>query len=298
MNNLPYEVLLDNVIVPNLDMLFLHSYDIEGFLNLKLVNKDFYKALNEEKIYREIFKRKKYMFMADSFDDFKNKQLEKSNPRLDYKLRVLYKIAKANTWRFPLSLKTAFNGFKNIIKLPVKYNISHSVMDGFSPGNFWKNMYFKMKHPIMRGVDTWGRNFLLIKYYNLTDKKEIIEVFFNNSLYHIEEPDSDLKEYIYLTYLAEEIEYDYWEYNGNYNNTYIGDYCFQYKKNVKELTRFNYNLLKKLLNNKIVPVNTKYYDDETESIRTDDCENYVELTLDRLLYINRCINGLSTNCLT
>ena len=48
-------------------------------------------------------------------------------------------------------------------------------MDGFSPGNFWKNMYFKMKHPIMRGVDTWGRNFLLIKYYNLTDKKEIAE---------------------------------------------------------------------------------------------------------------------------
>ena len=69
MNNLPYEVLLDNVIVPNLNMLFLHNYDIEGFLNLKLVNKAFYKTLNEEKIYREIFKKKKYMFMADSFDE-------------------------------------------------------------------------------------------------------------------------------------------------------------------------------------------------------------------------------------
>jgi hypothetical protein len=296
MDNLPYEVLLNNVFVKNIYSLFVHNYDLDGFLNLKLVNKKFYKLLNEDKIYKEIFNIKKYIFFVDTFEEYKRDQLSKTNPRLDYKLRVLYKVAKVNTWYFPLRLKNAFNGYNNIIKLPVKYNISHKVLDGFSRGNYWKNMYFKMRHPIMRGVDTLGRNFLLFKYYDLTNKKEIIEIFFNNKLYYDTESTFELKEYIYAVYLSEEIEHDYWEFNGKFNNTYLGDHCFEYKKNVREVTFFNCQLIKKLLNNKTVNVNTRYYDDETESLRTDDCENYVELTLDRLEYVNRCINGLSGIC--
>ena len=49
LDRLPYDVILDNVIVKNIYKLFVHNYDINGFLNLKLVNKTFYKIINEEK---------------------------------------------------------------------------------------------------------------------------------------------------------------------------------------------------------------------------------------------------------
>ena len=43
-----------------------------------------------------------------------------------------------------------------------------------SANDFWQNKYFKMTAPIMRGVDTLGHNFLLFKYYDLTNKREHI----------------------------------------------------------------------------------------------------------------------------
>ena len=71
---------------------------------------------------------------------------------MDYKTRILYK-SKGKYLVFSTH-KSAFKGFNNIIKLPVKYNVSHRIMDGFCSKNFWKNMYFNMKHPIMQR-STW-----------------------------------------------------------------------------------------------------------------------------------------------
>ena len=296
MDRLPYEILLNNVIINNVYSLFIHNYDIVGFLKLKLVNKAFCNALREEKLYRKIFELKKYLFFVESFTEYKENELAKRNPRMDYKTRILYKVAKVNTWYFPLTLKSAFKGFNNIIKLPVKYNVSHRIMDGFCSKNFWKNMYFNMKHPIMRGVDTWGRNFLLVKYYDLTNKEEVIEVFFNNTLDNRDGDDFELKEYINLTVFPNEIEHDYWEYNGRYGKTILGDYQFDYKDNVRELNVFNFTLIKKLRTEKIVEVMTKYYCEETGQITTEfNGSNMVEITLDRLLYIQRCIAGLSSS---
>ena len=100
LDRLPYDVILDNVIVKNIYKLFIHNYDIDGFLNLKLVNKTFYKIINEEKIYREIFRQRKYLFFVESFNEYKQEFLNRVNPRLDYKTRILYKVAKVNTWYF------------------------------------------------------------------------------------------------------------------------------------------------------------------------------------------------------
>ena len=86
-----------------------------------------------------------------------------------------------------------------------------------------------MREPIMRGVDSLGRNFLLFKYYDLTNKREHIEVFFNNTLDNRDGYDFELKEYINLTVFENEIEYDYWEYNGRYNKTLLAIICLSIK---------------------------------------------------------------------
>lgn len=298
LDRLPYDVILDNVIVNNVYKLFIHNYDIDGFLNLKLVNKTFYKVINEEKIYREIFKIRKHLFFVDSFTEYKRDFLNRVNPRLDYKMRILYKVAKVNTWYFPLGLKTAFKGFNNIIKLPVKHNINHNLIDGFVSNDFWKNKYFKMKAPVMRGVDTIGRNFLLFKYYDLTNKREHIEVFFNNTLDNRDGNDFELKEYINLTVFPNEIEYDYWEYNGRWGKTLLGDYFFEYKDSVRQLNIFNFNLIKKLLTKKIMSIPTKYYCEDDKQVTTSGTiDNYVEITLDHNEYIKRCISGLKESVL-
>jgi hypothetical protein len=294
LDRLPYDVILNNVIVNNIYSLFVHNYDINGLLNLKLVNRTFYRIINEEKIYKEIFNLRKHLFFVNSFSEYKTEFLNRVNPRLDYKLRILYKVAKVNTWYFPLSLKNAFKGFNNIIKLPVKYDISHKIMDGFASNDFWKNMYFKMNDPIMRGVDTIGRNFLLFKYYDLTNKREIIEVFFNNTLNNRDSEDFELKEYINLTVFPNEIEYDYWEYNGKWGKTLLGDYFFEYKDTVRQLNIFNFNLIKKLLTKKRMSIPTKYYCLDDEQVTTSGTiDNYVEITLDHLEYVRTCISGLS-----
>ena len=298
LDRLPYDIILDNVIVKNIYKLFVHNYDINGFLNLKLVNKTFYKIINEEKIYREIFKLRKYLFFVDSFNEYKRDFQNRVNPRLDYKMRILYKVAKVNTWYFPLGLKTAFKGFNNIIKLPVMYDVSPKIMDGFVTTDFWKNRFFKMREPIMRGVDSLGRNFLLFKYYDLTNKREHIEVFFNNTLDNRDGYDFELKEYINLTVFANEIEYDYWEYNGRYNKTLLGDYMFEYKDSVKQLNVFNFNLIKKLLENEKVRVLTKYYCPIDNMVTTNDNDNNaVEITLDYLQFIRTSISGLKESVL-
>ena len=213
-------------------------------------------------------------------------------------MRILYKVAKVNTWYFPVGLKTAFNGFNNIIKLPVMYDVSSKIMDGFVTTDFWKNRFFKMRDPIMRGVDSLGRNFLLFKYYDLTNKREHIEVFFNNTLDNRDGYDFELKEYINLTVFANEIEYDYWEYNGRYNKTLLGDYMFEYKDTVKQLNVFNFNLIKKLLENEKVKVLTKYYCPIDNMVTTNDNDNNtVEITLDYLQFIRTSISGLKESVL-
>ena len=80
--------MLNNVFVKNIYSLFVHNYDLDGFLNLKLVNKKFYKVLNEEKIYKEIFNIKKYIFFVDTFEEYKRPTI-KNKSKIDYKLRVL-----------------------------------------------------------------------------------------------------------------------------------------------------------------------------------------------------------------
>jgi len=298
MDLVPYSVILNNIIVNNVYSLFIHNYDIEGFLSLKLVSKKFHKIMNEEKIYREIFRLKKYLFFVDSFAEFKELHLNRRRARMDYRLRLLYKIAKVQTWYFPLRLKSAFKGFHNIIKLPVKHDIRHYVFDGFRYRNYWSNTYFRMKEPIMRGVDTKGRNFLLVKYYNLTLKEEVIEVFFNNTLYNRDGPNFDLREYVNLNYLEDDIEYDYWEYNGNYFKTYIGDYCIESKYNVRQLNDHNFNLLGKLLRQDRVVINHKTYDTDENYITTEfNGDNRIELTLNTLTYVRESIKGLSSQIL-
>jgi len=285
--------------VKNLDILFLHNYDIKGFLSLKLVCKTFNNILNEEKIYKEIFNIKKFLFFVNSYEEYKELQLNQRKKKFNYKLKLLYKIAKVNTWYFPLVLKMVFGGFNNIIKLPVMYNISSAVLDGFSYSNYWTNNYFKMDHPIMRGVDTKGRNFLLIKYYDLTNKREIIEAFFNNTLYDRGGDNYDLRELVSITYFHDEIDYDYWEYNGAYGKTLIGDYFFQTKTKVKQLTDNNYRLIEKLLKNDIVTITSKHFDEDFLCISTlYNGNNFIDITLDRLIYVRKCINGLSSQCLS
>ncbi len=299
MDKVPYDVILDNIIVKNLDILFTHDYDIDGFLSLKLISKQFYRIINEEKVYKEIFRLKKSVFFYDSYSEFKEARLRMKPKRnfknvLDYKLRILYKVAKINTWYFPIGLKESFGGFNNIIKIPVKHGISHKLLDGFYVNNFWKNYYMKMRHPIMRGVDSKGRNFIMIKYYDLTNKKEIIEVFFNNTLHNQIAYESALSDYINITYLRQETEYDYWEYNGRFGYTYIGDYFFECKKNVRQMTNYNYRLIGKLLKNETVIINKKYYDTESGIITTqNNLDNSIKITLDRLLFVRKCIRGLS-----
>lgn len=298
MDLIPYEVILNNVIVNNVYSLFIHSYDIEGFLSLKLVSKKFHKIMNEEKIYREIFRQKKYLFFVDSFAEFKQLYLNRRRTRIDYKLRLLYKIAKVQTWYFPLKLKNAFKGFNNIIKLPVKHDIRHYVLDGFKYKNYWSNVYFRMKEPIMRGVDTKGRNFILVKYYNLTLKEEVIEVFFNNTLYNRGGDNYGLREFIDLNYLEDHIEYDYWEYNGNYLKTYIGDFGIEGKWNVRQLINKNFDVLRKLLRQDTVSINHRTYDLIENYVTTEFIgDNNIELTLNTLTYVKECIKGLSSKIL-
>jgi len=298
MDLIPYEVILNNVIVNNVYSLFIHSYDIEGFLSLKLVSKKFHKIMNEEKIYREIFRQKKYLFFVDSFAEFKQLYLNRRRARIDYKLRLLYKIAKVQTWYFPLKLKNAFKGFNNIIKLPVKHDIRHYVLDGFKYKNYWSNVYFRMKEPIMRGVDTKGRNFILVKYYNLTFKEEVIEVFFNNTLYNRGGDNYELREFIDLNYLEDHIEYDYWEYNGNYLKTYIGDFGIEGKWNVRQLINKNFDVLRKLLRQDTVSINHRTYDLIENYVTTEFIgDNNIELTLNTLTYVKECIKELSSKIL-
>jgi hypothetical protein len=298
MDLIPYDVILNNVIVNNVYSLFIHSYDIEGFLSLKLVSKTFHKIMNEDKIYREIFRQRKHLFFVDSFAEFKELHLNRRRARMDYRLRLLYKIAKVQTWYFPLKLKNAFKGFNNIIKLPVKHDIRHYVLDGFKYKNYWSNVYFRMKEPIMRGVDTKGRNFILVKYYNLTLKEEVIEVFFNNTLYNRGGEKYDLREFVDLNYLEDHIEYDYWEYNGNYLKTYIGDFGIEGKWNVRQLINKNFEVLRKLLRQDTVSINRRTYDLVENYVTTEFIgDNNIELTLNTLTYVKECIKGLSSTVL-
>jgi hypothetical protein len=210
----------------------------------------------------------------------------------------LYKIAKVQTWYFPLKLKNAFKGFNNIIKLPVKHDIRHYVLDGFKYKNYWSNVYFRMKEPIMRGVDTKGRNFILVKYYNLTFKEEVIEVFFNNTLYNRGGDNYELREFIDLNYLEDHIEYDYWEYNGNYLKTYIGDFGIESKWNVRQLINKNFDVLRKLLRQDTVSINHRTYDLIENYVTTEFIgDNNIELTLNTLTYVKECIKGLSSKIL-
>ena len=88
LDRLLYDVILDNVIVKNIYKLFVHNYDINGFLNLKLVNKHSKKLLMKKKFKKYL--NKKIPFFVDSFNEYK-RDFQNELIKINYKMRILYK---------------------------------------------------------------------------------------------------------------------------------------------------------------------------------------------------------------
>lgn len=215
MDSLPESVLINNIIIEHL--LPINTMDFVGFLNYKLVNKTWYNIISDDLFatrIRNIFKKRNYYIPS----------LISNTNKIS--MTSLFEII-TYIWlpRFPQILIDIFcchgSSLDNYLNLPVLYNVKSSMIDNLYDNTMsdpWDDIKYRMKHNVMRGVDDKNRQFLALRYYHITKKKPILEIFYNNPLHYKNKQPVNIHEIEHEYYND-----SYWTFSGKDNECYLGE---------------------------------------------------------------------------
>jgi len=244
MDSLPESVLIKNIIIDNL--LPINTMDFNGFLNYRFVNKTWYNIISDELFatrIKNILKKRKF-YIPNLI----------SNTNKISMTSVFEIITYVWYYRFPTRLLEIFGSLDNYLNLPVLYNVKSSMLDNLYDNTIsdpWGEVKYRMKHNIMRGVDDKNRQFLALRYYHITKKEPILEIFYNNPLNYTNIPP------INIHGIEREYYNDrYWTFSGKDNQCYLGECSINelylsngmvYNNNIRSLQITTYIQLEKLL---------------------------------------------------
>lgn len=248
MEPLPESVIYKNII---LDHLFpIDTMDFKGFLSYRLVNKEWNNIISSDKFV--IRSKNKYF---NKFDNLMKDYIQYSQENNNLTLKLLFDSIKY-TWlkRFPEQLISVFDGFEDYLKLPVLYGVKSTMLDNLydtTKDDLWFDTKLRMTHSLMRGVDDKKRQFIAVRYFNITSKQLVLECLYNNPI-----EDNNISNFGYY-------QEDYWTFNGENNVCKLGECCINeiiyddelnaYKNNIRMLSGFSYIQLFKLLKYPKIP---------------------------------------------
>lgn len=174
---IPDHLFIDYVIISG-GLLPTNDFDYKTFFNYRLVNRKFAGLFMNKKIFRIL---SKYFNIINKPNEFINYYKYISNIVNLSSLHIMN--------YFPDRILDKLGGISQFLKLPTIHNVEWWIVSQMYTLNTlhigsihdpWEKLKNRMTHSIMRGVDTMNRHFLLLKYYNYTQKRFILEILYNS----------------------------------------------------------------------------------------------------------------------
>lgn len=230
--SIPYIPFIEHII-PYL--IPFNEYDFKTFLNYRLVSKTFNRYFTDKKITNILNSRYKLNHTESFYET-----------RAEYWATIFKFYKNKYAHFFTPDLLDVFNGINEIYSLPVLYNVDwwvisklytiHNLTDENKKKlDPWNALKQRIKNPIMRGVDTAGRHFISLKYYNYTLKCYHLEILYRDNC---------------------KINNKRWSFIGEDFYTFIGGVGLE--NNIyRNLLYLNYDFLKYILKNKSIFVANK-----------------------------------------
>lgn len=222
MDTLPYNIILNNIIIP-----FLIPYenvDFNTFLNYRLINRLWCSIIDSPAVYKS---------MVSGF------HIDEDCCGID-KNRIIQMAIATKKHLYDFRLIEIFHGFDNLVNLPVLYHVPGLLLNNMI--DIWTVLKRHMPYNLMRGVDTWGRHFIAIKYLNLRNNEEYVEILYNKKL--------NLKLNLNL---------NFWTYAGELNKCYIGNINMHMNPS-RELRNDNYEMFYRIFSQNKCLVSDKHVD--------------------------------------
>jgi len=222
------ETLPDNIILNHI-IPFLIPYenvDFNTFLNYRLINQLWRSLIDSPAVYKSI---------ALGFH-INTRIIGDGDSGVDKK-RIIRNAIATKKHLYDFRLIEIFHGFNNLIQLPVLYRVPGLLLENMI--DIWSILKRHMQFNLMRGVDTWGRHFIAVKYLNLRNNEEYIEILYNKK---------NTKE-----------DFDFWTYAGELNKCYIGSINI-HSNHSRELKTNNYEMFYRIVSQNKCLVSDKHVD--------------------------------------
>jgi hypothetical protein len=219
METLPNNIILNNIIIP-----FLIPYenvDFNTFLNYRLIDRLWCSIIDSTAVYKSIVSGFHIITNSDGDSD---------------KKRIIQMAIATKKHLYDFRLIEIFHGFDKLMKLPVLYHVPGLLLDNMI--DIWAILKRHMPYNLMRGVDTWGRHFIAIKYLNLRNNEEYVEILYNKKL---------------------NLNLNFWTYAGELNKCYIGSINIHMNPS-RELRNDNYEMFYRIFSQNKCLVSDKHVD--------------------------------------
>ena len=216
MDTLPDNIILNNIIIP-----FLIPYenvDFNTFLNYRLINPLWRSLIDNPAVYKSMVSG----FHIDGGGVDKN--------------RIIRTAIATKKHLYDFRLIEIFHGFERLIQLPVLYHVPGLLLDNMI--DIWGILKRHMPFNLMRGVDTWGRHFIAVKYLNLRNNEEYVEILYNKN---------------------KNLNLNFWTYAGELNKCYIGSINMHTNPS-RELKTNNYEMFYRIVSQNKCLVSDKHVD--------------------------------------